>query len=667
MTQLRPDIEGLRALAVALVVAFHFFPGVLPGAFVGVDVFFVISGYLITGSLLHARSDKVGVWDWLVNFWARRARRLLPNALLVLVVVGFAGMALMAQFSLKRLGSDIAWSAVYATNWLFVLRSVDYLSWDETQRSALLHFWSLAVEEQFYLFWPLVLLALSLLPRLSLRWGVATLAVASLGYCVWMSDHNMTTAFFSTPARAWELLVGAWLACGATLPVQGHRSLRRAGLTLAGVAMIMAASLWLSDETQHPGLATLLPVLGAALALAAGPSALPGAALLAYPVLLWVGGRSYSIYLWHWPVLQLGGQWAGELGVVGKLFLLGLAVLLAEAAHRWVEQPARFIWARNWSSMRVLVYGLVAGFVVAGFGVGLRAMGANDLRELLGRNPVSSDRSKLPLVDEVRADLPRIYQDHCHLAVEVTQSPECVYGATHATPTVVLFGDSHAAQWFTPLDAVAASQGHALRSWTKSSCPSVEIAVWNAGAKSRFSECEAWREATLQRILELRPQWVLLSNLIDVSSIVLDPNTGRPMRGRDAFMAWTEGLTQVIHRLRAAGIGVVVIRDVPRPRPDVLDCLYSVSDTRRCARSLVESQSTPSPDVLAARQAGAVLWDLGEDICPGGLCEVVRGGAQVVYRDSNHITDTEAKRLTPALQARWRQTLGVPVPKTHLR
>lgn len=638
-----------------LVVVYHFFPAILPGGYVGVDVFFVISGYLITLTLANGLVEVQGGSSVLREFWARRLRRLMPNALLVLATAGVAGVLLLSEFSLKRLGSDIFWSAIYSTNWLFVLRSIDYLVWDEAQKSPLLHFWSLAVEEQYYLLWPLFLVALRRTRLWRWRAHVVSIAFAAgLLYCVVLASRNQTAAFFSTPARAWELTAGAWLA----LESRWLAGLRQSSIiALSGLVAIGASALIFSDDTPHPGLVTFLPVAGAALVIAAQTD--PGRSLgrlLNWRPLQVVGARSYSIYLWHWPVLVFGSVLIPHRGPGAQLALLAGALLAAEAAYRLVERPARFRWAQDWSGRRVATVACSAGLLLAAGGLTLRALGASDLRELAGLRPAAV-ATGLPPLQQVRADLPEIYRNGCHLSLEAVQSPPCLSGEPDAAATVVLFGDSHAAQWFSALDAATRREKLKLHSWTKSSCPSVQVPAWNPVAKSAYIQCNEWRDSTLERIVELKPRWVVLSNLVEPSPVLADASGARPLRGRAATHAWMSGLEAVIRRLQGAGIGVVLIRDVPKPRPDILDCLYAAPDPAHCALSKAEATAVSPLDVMVAKRLKVTVWDFVDDVCSGDTCPVLRDSGVVVYRDSNHLTDTEVRRLVPAVSERLRQTL----------
>ena len=407
MSLFRPEIEGMRALSIALVIAYHFDPTWLPGGFVGVDVFFVISGYLITLSLAHGHRAGAGWGAELAAFWARRMRRLLPNALLVLLVLGLVGALVLPDASVARLGEDIHWSAAYAINWLFVTRASDYLRWGETDASLLLNFWSLAVEEQFYLVWPVLLIAAWRLrpaaapvlvtgpiatsgaasvagsaarPALHLALALAT---ASLLLALVQGRTQLAVAFFALPTRAWELLAGAALALATQgRPMPGWCVRPGPWMAAAGLAAIGAAAAGMSRDSAHPGLVTLLPVVGTLLVLA-GMLARPQARLariMGSAPLRAVGARSYSLYLWHWPVLTLGHALGSAVGAP-KGAWLALAVLLSEAAYRWVESPARWRWAQRWSPRAVLALGLGASVVVAAFGAGLRWGAEQGLRE----------------------------------------------------------------------------------------------------------------------------------------------------------------------------------------------------------------------------------------------------------------------------------------------
>lgn len=667
----RPDIEGLRALSILFVLVYHLFPAVLPGGYVGVDVFFVVSGYLITLSLIDIRARGLGLGASLATFWARRARRLLPNALLVLVVVSLTGWWVLSDFAIKRLGSDVFWSATYSVNWLYVLRSLDYLQWDDSRISVLLNYWSLAVEEQFYFVWPAVLLLVLRVHgpddgrRRRRAIGVAAaLAGLSFAYCLVLSSSHLTLSFFSSPARAWELLAGATLALWSSSrarpgpEVRRGRVLAEAGVVASLIAMACAA-LAFGEDTPHPGWATLLPVGGALGVIAFGAASRLGQRALGCLPMRAVGSRSYSIYLWHWPVLVLGRQWLGATPL-DSFLILAVALLLAELAYRYVELPARFRWGPGLSARSVLVAAAVSSAGVAALGFGLRAAGAGNVRELLALKPgaVAGARPALQL-RQAASDLPENYRLGCHLALEQVEQGECTFGDTRSTRSAVLFGDSHAAQWLPALDVAAKTVGFRLHAWTKSSCPSASVSVWNQMAKGPYRQCDDWREQVFRRIESEQPAIVFLSNLVEDATALAPRSGSRPIRGRDAQQAYQEGLEQTIRRLRAAGATVVVIRDTPRPRPDIMDCLASTTDARKCELGRAEATLSAPLDARAAESAGARTWDFTDQICPGSRCPVSGGpDGLLVYRDSNHLTARFVASLAPEAARRWRQEIG---------
>ncbi|MEU8816122.1 acyltransferase [Actinoplanes sp. NPDC048796] len=330
-TSFRPDIEGLRAVAVALVVLFHAgVPGV-GGGFIGVDVFFVISGFLITSLMLRELAETGRIS--LVGFYARRCRRLLPAAGLVLVTVVLAGYHRLGFLRGDEIAEDATWAALFASNFRFASRGVDYLA-SQSAPSPVQHFWSLAVEEQFYLVWPV---ALVLLLWLGFRWALpywlVGAAVLSLAYSIGQSGP---WAFFSPVTRLWELAAGCLL--GLAAPRLRHIPYRIAGsMAAVGVALIVIAALTFDERTAFPGYAAVLPV-GATVLVLAGR----GDALLGGRPMMFLGRLSYSLYLWHWPVLIIAEQAAGEpLPARTRAVLVLLSVALAVVTYFCVEDPIR--------------------------------------------------------------------------------------------------------------------------------------------------------------------------------------------------------------------------------------------------------------------------------------------------------------------------------------
>ncbi|HYY05676.1 MAG TPA: acyltransferase, partial [Candidatus Limnocylindria bacterium] len=335
----RDDIQGLRAVAVLLVALGHAGVPFLGGGYVGVDVFFVLSGFLITGLLL-AEAERGGTVS-LGDFYARRARRILPAAALTLLVTDIAAHHLLNFVRARQVISDSVWAAAFGANVHFAHQGTDYFAQGQPP-SPLLHFWTLSVEEQFYLVWP-ALLALVLLRRRRLLVVVSVLGAASLAWSIASTRASENAAYCSTFARAWELALGAALAIAWPNLPPLHSRVRWVGLAAIG-----AAAVGFSSATPFPGYAAVLPAAGAALVIAAGG----GARLLSSAPLRYVGDRSYAFYLWHWPVLTIAVQHAGhDLSTAVKLLLLlgafALSVLsyaLVENPIRRARMPARILW-----------------------------------------------------------------------------------------------------------------------------------------------------------------------------------------------------------------------------------------------------------------------------------------------------------------------------------
>jgi len=331
----RPDIDGMRAIAVLAVVAYHTFPRVASGGFVGVDVFFVISGYLITQLILAGlRTGRFSIRE----FYRRRVRRILPALLVILVVFGAVGWYLLLPSEFARLGKSITWSALFLANALFA-RGGGYFDPD-TEVSPMLHLWSLGVEEQFYLSWPvLMLLAFR---RRQTGQVLSAVVASSLAVSLWGAWHGLAPYFFQPAARAWELGAGGMLAASRPAPgITAHRAATLAAV--AGLVLIAVSVVLLEPDVTFPGARALLPAGGALLLIAAGPDAPLNRHLLASRPMVFVGQISYPLYLWHWPLLCFARIVLGRSAPPGlAVILVGIALVAAYATYRFVERPIRF-------------------------------------------------------------------------------------------------------------------------------------------------------------------------------------------------------------------------------------------------------------------------------------------------------------------------------------
>ncbi|HTH05936.1 MAG TPA: acyltransferase family protein, partial [Ilumatobacteraceae bacterium] len=580
-TLFRPEIEGLRAIAVLLVLVYHGEFAALPGGFIGVDVFFVVSGYLITSLLLRELSSTGTVS--LSDFWARRARRLLPASGLVIVATLLAGRIMLDGLSQQVLARDAAAASAFVANFRFLNVGSDYLTSDLPD-SPLLHFWSLAVEEQFYLLWPGLLLLMVRYARLSRRALAAVLAVggiASFVVCGWATsdqDWNMW-AFFMLPARAWELIAGALLAITG-VALARWRGTARAMLGWVGLGVVIGSAAQFRTDMAFPGWIAAIPVLGTVAVLLGGGVDTPSGprVLLDTRPLQWIGARSYAIYLWHFPLLVFAAREWGETGQVNdlpvatRLGLLALSVVLAAASYRLVENPVRHAPSLISNPAR----SLAMGAWIALIGLGSSALLLNNppalstdvvaaaptlpadatsttappssasttttassdvstpgttttttlppvtvadashdnpeaLSMLIAANlpqlEAGVSTSKVPAnmrpsLSDAAGDLPQIYDNRCILDLGQSEPKSCIYGDANGSTTIVLFGDSHAAQWMPALHKVASENGWRLIIHAKKACPSAEIPTEK---DPQGTDCIPWREAVIEQIEQLHP------------------------------------------------------------------------------------------------------------------------------------------------------------------
>jgi peptidoglycan/LPS O-acetylase OafA/YrhL len=414
--EFRPDIEGLRAVAVLAVLAYHAGVPGLRGGYVGVDVFFVISGFLITGLILR-ELERTGAVS-LPAFYARRARRLLPAAACALVATVLVSAFVLPPLRVPDIAGDGVAAALYSANIRFALQSTDYLRADLAP-SPLLHYWSLGVEEQFYLFWPALLLLVGRgrsKPTVNIAIAVVVIGIASLALAIVLTSVAAPWAFYSLPSRAWELALGAIVVVGSRAFLPGTRLSVLAGCL--GLALVCLSAAVFDTSTPFPGTAALMPTIGTAFILVAGLRRPRSgvARLLALPPLRFLGKISYSLYLWHWPALLLPAAALGRALPLRVRFALALLVIpVAAASHRWIEEPIRQGRLAALRPSRTLAMAGAISLIAAILSVGSGVVGSTRLR-----GPVPLDL--VPSLAAAKDDLPPIYKDGCHLSYTDTRS-----------------------------------------------------------------------------------------------------------------------------------------------------------------------------------------------------------------------------------------------------
>ena len=702
----RPELEGLRAVAVGLVLLYHAgIPG-WHGGYVGVDVFFVLSGFLITG-LIVRELRSTGRID-LPQFYARRARRLLPVAAVALAGTLVLSVIFLPPLRLPDVAGDAAAASLYVSNLRFAAQATDYLASDLAP-SPLLHFWSLGVEEQFYLFWPALLLAVATLGgRFRGRLMLAVVVVTGLSFVVSLILTSVAQpwAFFSLPARAWELGLGALLALGAAR-LAGLPGIVGAALVAGGLVLVTLSGLILQQSTPFPGTAALLPTAGAALVIAggaAGAGTIP-VRLLTLAPMRFVGRISYSLYLWHWPILVLpAAAIDGDLPLAARLALVGVSIVVAAASQRWVEDPIRNGRLVGRRVGRTLAFAGTTSLVVALLAVGVgtaaeaslpagAAMQSDDPNVLpvdpfAAASPsvgsVASPRSStgsgsssapgasarpptaggplphelVPSLSAVRNDAPIIYNDGCHLDQPSVDPKLCVFGDAASATTVVLFGDSHAAQWFPTFVRLATVEHWRLVTLTKSACTPADLTVWNSIFVRAYSECDAWRANAFARIAGAHPALVVMA--MSRTYTLVDGSTTPTVAERPDL--WNAGIAASLKRLVGSAEHVVLIGDTPRSSFDVPVCLSKhPDDVLACATpsSKALDPVRTEADRALATAAGATFIDPTPWVCPTEPCPVVIDN-YLVFRDSHHLTTPFATALARAMLTALPPPLGGP-------
>jgi peptidoglycan/LPS O-acetylase OafA/YrhL len=653
----RTDINGLRAVAVLAVVVFH--AGIaIPGGFTGVDIFYVISGYLIS-SLLLREVDRAGSVD-LVEFWTRRMRRLVPALALVVTVTLLASVLVLSPLVWGRLAGHAASAMLFVSNLVFPYQGQNYFT-DSVTPSPYLHTWSLGIEEQFYIFWPLlILLAVAVARRTRvparrmLQLLFAGTFVVSLATSVWLTATAPDWAFYVLPTRAWEF---AGAALVATLPwgrVAERSRLRppllRALLGTAGILLLALSFAFVHESDPFPGTIALLPVCGALLVLAAGSVPADGTwvdRLLGLPVLQRIGDVSYSWYLWHWPFVVLTTAAVQDDAIWIKVLATLAALGAAVATYRWVENPIRFSSAlKSWR--RTAAVTLVIGLAVGTLTVGTRAAtGA-----VLQREPYAT-------AVEVGAE-PEPYG--CTENIETTSGVDvCVLGDVDAKTTVLLLGDSHAMQWVSAFDAAATDAGLRLAVRWRHGCPAAEVNVYQPAERG---PCAPFQAESVGVVEDLQPDAVVVSQA-QIYAGRMEHADGTDMTGDEANATWAAANDKLFAHLTAVTPNVVAVKDNPQLDVDPLDCLTRpLPGLGDCDMSRAEAESSNGdlPRISAGiwRKYGVPTWDgVWSETCDANSCGV--GDIDhPVYRDYHHLSNdyvlTKVRSVEQMLEAAVRGT-----------
>ena len=637
----RGDIDGLRAVAIVLVVGYHaLIPG-FHGGFVGVDVFFVISGFLITRNLLSesTRTGRVA----LMTFWAKRIRRLVPALALMVVAVVALSLFILPSLDWPSVADQARAALLYVSNLVFARQATDYFGGD-ISTSLFLHTWSLGVEEQFYLLWPLLVGGACLLvrgrdrrllrPILIVGFGVTF--VVSLSLCVYLTSTGSAFAFFGLPARAWEFAAAGLLAA-VPLPAVVRTRGAQIASAVVGVALLLTALVLLSDSSVYPGFWPLLPVSATVLIIISGDIAvgMPGNPLsqvLSLRPMRALGRVSYSWYLWHWPFILLAIAYFDKDKRSLRLAAVLVALGVATVAYTLVENRVRFAKALTGSIRLTYVVGLGVTFGLVLGTFGLQRFADNRVDNVV--KGVGAGGQKVSLA-EVRGSRK---QNEC---LDPTTSPSgipyCEDGDLSSDRMIMLIGDSHAGHWRPVFDKVATEQHiHVVVRWAPS-CPAVPVLTKGKGMDIPDPKCQAFRDDTATLVTELKPDAVVVSNSNEYKGSII-PGQAIAPDGTNVEI-WAAGYRELMTSLQAEGVKVAGIVDTPLQAQDPIDCLAS-KDAADCATSktdaFVGQKSFMQAEADVRKDLGIKSLDINGTLCPDTTCPVVIDGIYV-YADPAHL------------------------------
>ncbi len=688
----RTDIEGLRGVSVLLVVLFHLDISVFSGGFVGVDVFFVISGYLLTS--LFFKEIERQKFVHIFAFFSRRVRRLLPASVLTVFGTVLIGWLVLSPFALEELIKDAFAASTYSMNFRLVHQATDYLG-SQSSPSIFQHYWSLAVEEQFYLIWPFIFATLAKLKISRERIGIlmVILITSSFSLSIVETEQNEIWAFFMLPTRAWEMALGALIACYKDqISLLNEKLIEILGFI--GLTGILIPSVFYNDFTLYPSWRAAFPVIGTVLIISCAGSTINK--VLSLKVLTTIGKYSYGWYLWHWPFICLAKRYYFQKNdlVVSSIASV-IAFFIAVISYKLIEKPIRELKVFSTHPKK----GVVLGVFLTGLSVlvliiafhtrpisniqlsssedetPISQVSSNGLSEETPEPSITSedltnstavrDIANVYLQDhqerlaeggklQVLSDYvglggpdPKVYSDGqgCHVDVAGRTSPLCEYGDVSAQRTMVLFGDSHAASWFPLFDKLSQEKGWRLLSRTKSSCFVEDLKFPLYGTDLEYIECSEWKNWVLNELQE---------NPVDLVVVVTKRKDVEIIRDQFSVEEWQSGLVATLNSLRSVSSEVVLVGATPLLDDHARECVTSYPNNLDFCHGTFEDV-VPSDyqalEVQSAEDAEASYLPIIDLVCTDTICPVVVGN-NVVYRDRQHLTNDFVLELQDLISIR---------------
>lgn len=622
----RKDIEGLRAIAILLVVAAHADLTWISGGFIGVDIFFVISGFLITRILVDeiTNTGKIN----LLTFYARRLQRLLPTLILVILITGIALRFLLPHSLQPEQASAAAAAALWISNFHFALSETNYFG-NQAETNAFLHTWSLGVEEQFYLFWPTLIIAAYVFHKSITTLKIFFIAIIFISFlaCVYTSKQNSEIAFYMMPLRAWQFAAGAliFLFSNKMLLLQKQTI---QGMTWTGISLIILSAIALKGNIAYPSFWAALPTLGTALMLAAGSATvqtIPGT-LIKSRYMQIIGKVSYSWYLWHWPILTIGKATFPQIGLSEKLLLAILSLFIATATYYYFENPIR-----HWK-----VLASKPGWkIIAAFFIMVMA----NIFFIRWHTDAARNAEKLAThTYDVEADIPIIYGMGCDDWYHSSTVKTCQFGNKEAKNTAVIIGDSIGLQWFPALETIFNKPDWKLIVITKSACPIANVSIFYKRIGREYTECADWRNAALKKIAEITPDILFIGSGQEYD---ISPTE------------WETGSQYILSNVTNHVKSIFIIRATPMLSFNGPQCLAQANQLEALGGYL-NCKSTADTEkninIWSSIKKSTVGYpnvnfvDMNDIVCPDKVCSA-KIDSTIVFRDAQHLTATFAKGI----------------------
>jgi len=634
------EIQGLRFVAIATVLIYHIWPSFLPGGFIGVDIFFVISGFLITGILVKDL-EQYGRINYR-KFYDRRIRRLMPAAGAVIMwVIIFHGI-FPPLYQTQIFKESIA-STFFYQNWQLAYSAVDYLDADNVP-GPLQHFWSLSVEEQYYLLWPLLLVAITSffvrkkksIKKKTIRNFLILMTIGSLMYSIYESYANPAFAYFNFFTRMWELGIGSILAVTVLWKNFSQRIYHVIGLI--GVLMIVAGILLIDRSDAFPGYIALLPVIGCVMIIIYSQIQKTSKiidVILNNRFAQYVGDISYSLYLWHWPLVILLMQGEFENSIVMGVVVVMLAIVIAHFSKVYIEDVFRS--TKGWKSLAIII--ACAAFMP--FIIAKNMTSITHFMEGHGLMQKSGDAEFEYKISLAKENKSQIYVDGCYAAAGSTEIVPCVYGNTEAQKKIIVVGDSHAMHWLPTITEFGERYKYRVIPLNKTACA---IGYIESVQKSdaRRADCIEWNKKLIEEI-----------NATDADLILMSQSTGHKafdVEKDESSNILASGIQEFVRDI-TIDAKVVLIKDTPRFPEDIPTCLsknkgqYETCHAQR--KDVIDLDSLPDPLVIAAKNLDVPLLDMTDEICDEELCYVF-DHENIFWRDYHHMTESFAKQLSPS-------------------